>query len=152
MKGVHLELMVGTVGWTVDKPRGAAYKSGSGTKNLTFGYTVNAEDDDPDGVSIAGTGGSATVKVAGTDTTVKVAGTDTEVTPTFGRLTNESQHKIDGKPYVKTIEITSSPDSGLDTYGLGETIEFTVTFDQNVDVDETYGPIPAQPGPGTTRE
>ena len=115
--------------------RGPKYKSGSGTNTLVFGYTVQTRDLDTDGISIEnsyvqdgihhGWGGSGAVKVKGTDVVVP---------PRFSGLTNQSGHKLDGRPYPKDISITSTPTSRADVYGEGEIIQVSVKFDQNVTV------------------
>ena len=115
--------------------RGPVYKSGSGTNTLVFGYTVQTRDLDTDGISIEnsyiqggvrhGWGGSGTVKLKGTDVVVP---------PNFAGLTNQSGHKLDGRPYPKDISITSTPTSRADVYGQDEIIQVSVKFDQNVTV------------------
>ena len=113
--------------------RGPIYTSGSGTNTLVFGYTVQTRDLDTDGISIEnsyvqdgihhGWGGSGTVKVKGTDVVVP---------PNFSGLTNQSGHKLDGRPYPKAISITSTPTFRSDVYGQNEIIQVSVIFDQNV--------------------
>jgi hypothetical protein len=44
---------------------------------------------------------------------------------------------VDEIPAVLTVVVTSSPGTGTDTYGQGQTIEVTVTFDQAVRVTGT---------------
>ena len=127
----HLSLRVGSDdagGW-----RGATYQSGSGTNTLVFGYTVQTGDLDDDGVTMLGTwveGGA--VHGLGGSGTVTVEGTDIAVTPTFTGLSNQSGHQLDGRPYPRSISITSSPMSKSDTYGRDEVIQVSVNFDQNV--------------------
>ena len=41
---------------------------------------------------------------------------------------------VDETPAVASVDVTSTPSATADTYGLGETIEVTVTFDQAVTV------------------
>ena len=48
-------------------------------------------------------------------------------------LSDQSGHKLDGRPYPKTISITSTPAARADTYGRDEVIRASVNFDQNVD-------------------
>ena len=113
--------------------RGPIYTSGSGTNTLVFGYTVQTRDLDTDGISIEnsyiqgglrhGWGGSGAVKVKGTDVVVP---------PNFAGLTNQSGHKLDGRPYPKAISITSTPIFRPDIYGEDEIIQVSVNFDQNV--------------------
>ena len=117
--------------------RGPVYKSGSGTNTLVFGYTVQTRDLDTDGISIEnsyvqdgirhGWGGSGTVKVKGSVVVVP---------PAFTGLTNQSDHKLDGRPYPKDIEIKSTPAFRADIYGEGEIIQIGVKFDQNVTVGD----------------
>ena len=117
--------------------RGPVYKSGSGTNTLVFGYTVQTRDLDTDGISIEnsyvqdgirhGWGGSGTVKVKGSDVVVP---------PAFTGLTNQSDHKLDGRPYPKNIEIKSTPAFWAGIYGEGEIIQIGVKFDQNVTVGD----------------
>ena len=127
----HLSLRVGSddsSGW-----RGATYRCGSGTKTLVFGYTVQSGDLDTDGVTLLGTWTEdGVVHGIGGSGTIKVKGTDTEVTPTFTGLSNQSDHKLNGQPYPKTISITSTPISESDTYGRDEVIQASVNFGQNV--------------------
>ena len=126
----HLNLRVGDVGTGL---RVAGFEEGSGTTTLLFGYTVEPHDLDIDGVTMLGTsiqnGGNQGL---GGNGTVKVKGTNTVVTPTFSGLQNQAGHKIDGRPYPKTISITSSPAAESDTYCLDEVIQVSVQFDQNV--------------------
>ena len=115
--------------------RGPVYKSGSGTNTLVFGYTVQTRDLDTNGISVEnsyvqdgihhGWGGSGTVKVKDTDVVVP---------PAFSGLSNQSDHKLDGRPYPKDISITSTPTSRADVYGEDEIIQISVKFDQNVTV------------------
>ena len=127
----HLSLRVGSddsSGW-----RGATYRCGSGTKTLVFGCTVQSGDLDTDGVTLLGTWTEdGVVHGIGGGGTIKVKGTDTEVTPTFTGLSNQSDHKLNGQPYPKTISITSTPISESDTYGRDEVIQASVNFGQNV--------------------
>ena len=116
--------------------RGPICKSGSGTNTLVFGCTVQTRDLDTDGISIEssyiqggirhGWGGSGTVKVKGS----------VVVPPAFTGLTNQSDHKLDGRPYPKDIEIKSTPAFRADIYGEGEIIQIGVKFDQNVTVGD----------------
>ena len=109
----------------------AAYKSGSDTKVLTFEYTVQAGDTDTDGVSVLKnqlTLNNATIK----DFVGNAA------TLTHGPSpTTWSVHKVDGvAPTVSTVAVTSS--AGDDnTYGAGDKIGATVTFNEKVWVTGT---------------
>ena len=127
----HVNLRVGTgdsASW-----RRATYKSGSGSNTLVFGYTVQTSDSDTDGVRMNGTWiDDGEVKGLGGTGTLKIKGTETEVTPTVRWLSDQSDHKINGQPYPKTISITSTPVSATDTYGRDEVIQVSVDFGQNV--------------------
>ena len=48
-------------------------------------------------------------------------------------LNTLSAHKVDARPWITGVAVTSSPASG-DVYRLGETIEMAVTYDQEVTV------------------
>ena len=119
--------------------RGVRYQEGSGTRTLVFGYTVQSQDLDTDGFRVEGSyvqdgvrrgfGGSGTVKVKGSDTEV--------VPPNFSGLSDQSGHKLDGRPYAKTIAITSTPTASSDTYGKGDTIQVSIDFGQAVDAADT---------------
>ena len=128
----YLVLQVGSDG--PSGLRGAAYRSGSGTKTLAFDYTVETADLDTDGVTMLGTRteNGVVLGVGGTGT-MKATGTDTVVQPTFTGLSNQSGHKVNGQPYPQRLSITSTPSYETDTYGPGETIHISVNFDQNVD-------------------
>ena len=119
--------------------RGARYQEGSGTRTLVFGYTVQSQDLDTDGFRVEGSyiqdgvrrgfGGSGTVKVKGSDTEV--------VPPNFSGLSDQSGHKLDGRPYARTISITSTPTARSDTYGKGDVIQVSIDFGQAVDAADS---------------
>ena len=124
-----------------DNSRNASY-TGIDTTNkvLTFSYTVVEDDSDQDGISIAADaltldGGSITAQVGGAD-----AGLDHDA------LASQAGHIVNKIPKIVTdgVKITSTPLAGVETYGKGETISFTVTLDSNVVVDTTDG-IPTLP-------
>ncbi len=119
--------------------RGVRYTEGSGTRTLVFGYTVQSRDLDTDGFRVEGSyvqdgvrrgfGGNGTVKVKGSDTDV--------VPPNFSGLSDQSGHKLDGRPYARTISITSTPTARSDTYGKGDTIQVSIDFGQAVDAADS---------------
>ena len=118
-----------------DTWRGPSYKSGSGTNTLVFGYTVQTRGLDTDGISIEGSYIQGGIRHGwGGSGAVKVKGTDVVVPPNFTGLTNQSDHKLDGRPYPKVISITSTPTSRADVYGEDEIVKVSVKFDQNVTV------------------
>lgn len=130
----HLNLYIGpgdASGW-----RGATYKRGSGTKTLVFEYTVEPADFDDNGIKMLGTWTeNGEVKGLGGSGTIKVKGTNAVVTPTFSGLSDQSGHSVDGRPYPVRFAITSTPAARSDTYGRGEVIQLSVTFDQSVAID-----------------
>ena len=120
----------------------AAYKSGSGTTALVFGYTVLAADEDEDGIFLLdgsdfnNRDGAVTLD---SDDAIKAAGSTTDADLAHTGRGTESGHKVDGTRSIVSVAVTSTPQLETDTYGAGETIEFTVTF--NVAVDVTGDPV-----------
>ena len=124
----------GRVGTGDNTHRRVRYQEGSGTDTLVFGYTVRTSDMDTDGFRVGGSYiTDGTRRGFGGDGTIKVKGTDIEVPPNFSGLSNQSEHKLDGRPYAETIAITSTPEARADTYGIHEVIRVSVNFGQEVD-------------------
>ena len=119
----QVELTVG------GQARAATYSSG--TRSLTFAYTVQADDRDVDGVSIAADAirlnGGAITAVDGT----------TAADPAHLRVAASLARRVDGSrsrgPTVSAIAFSGRP-AGGDTYELGETIAVSVVFDSPVTV------------------
>ena len=114
--------------------------SGSGTTTLVFGHTVVSTDVDADGVFI----GREEVTLVGDRDGNAQAGAITSVAtgvPANIDHPSESQgdHKVDGTRSIVSVAVTSTPRLETDTYGAGETIRFTVTF--NVAVDAAGTPV-----------
>ncbi len=102
----------------------ASYASGSGTSSLTFSYTVAAPNHSPSGIAIVANSLSGGTIKSG----------DQDATRTFMGLAHDANHKIDWRlpaPRITGISITSDPGDD-DTYGLGDTLRFAVTFDEKV--------------------
>ena len=119
----RVALSVGT------QTRHATYSSWGG-QSLYFDYTVQEQDRDEDGISIAANAlslGGGTIRAA--------AGT-TDADLTHVAVAPGSRHTVNGSlaspPVVKTI-FFGSPASG-DTYELGEKIELVVEFHRAVTV------------------
>ena len=118
----------------------AAYKSGSGTTALVFGYTVLAADEDDDGIFLLdgsdfnNRDGAVTLD---SDDAIKAAGSTTDADLAHTGRGTESGHKVDGTRSIVSVAVTSTPQLETDTYGAGETILFTVTFNVAVDVAGT---------------
>ena len=111
----------------------ASYASGSGTRSLTFRYTVQATDADSDGLSI---GASALTLNSGT--IQSAAMTNAALGLGTRAVSNAVSHKVDGTIAVPTVSVVtlSYPARG-DTFGAGETIHIQVTFQLRVRVTGT---------------
>ena len=119
-----------------DVMRAASYTSiSSDNLALTFLYTIAVDDQDQNGIVIpAGSidlnGGAITGQ--GTSAAAQLA---------YPRLGQDSTQKVNKDPAVINggVTITSVPLAKTDTYGVGEAIRFTATFDTPVAVDTTSG-------------
>ena len=98
---------------------------------LSFSYTVTADDSDQDGVSID----AFVLKLNGGSVKRKDADVDAALTHT--EVAAEVDQSVNRKPYIVDdgVAVTSSPQAGTSTYGLGEDIEITVTFSEAVTVN-----------------
>ena len=111
--------------------------SGSGTATLVFGYTVAPGDEDDDGIWI----GDQDRTLVGNRNGEPQAGaitstaTGTAADLDHAELGTQSGHKVDGSRSIVSVAVSSTPQLESDTYGAGETIQFTVTFNVAVDVD-----------------
>ena len=106
-----------------------------------FGYTVAPDDADDNGIWIGDqdrtlVGDRRLTTQAGAITST-ATGTAADLTHT--ELGRQDNHKVDGTRSIVSVAVTSTPQLETDTYGAGETIEFTVTF--NVAVDVTGDPV-----------
>ena len=193
--------------------RAARYASGSGTKTLTFNYTVQPGDRDTDGAVLVGTwtnsgevrgwGGGGSLKtrtgryrygneVLGGSVTPTVPRLNTGGSCSDGASTTQSDceaasgtwthgscsmqlisHQpsclahggtwtpascsdgvsttvalcqspvwtrevtVDGRPYLKSYNVLSTPQAAADTYGRQETFRIAAVFDQPVDAGDT---------------
>ena len=113
--------------------RQADYHSGTGTRWLSFRYTVQASDSDTDGISIGAnalTLNGGAINHALDETTAASLGLGTNT------ITNSSGHKVDGTRLtapVVTHVWTSTPASD-NTFERGEVIEVTLRFTRAVTV------------------
>ena len=111
----------------------AAYESGSGSTTLVFAHTVVEPNISTRGIAVL----ANTLALNGGDIESKATDTDADLSHTG--LNHDSDHKVNwrlGAPTVTGVEVTSDPKNG-DTYGLGEVIRISVTFDEAVDVTGT---------------
>ena len=125
----------------VSDDKSAPLLRGSGTQTLVFGYTVAPDDADDNGIWIGDqdrtlVGDRRLTTQAGAITST-ATGTAADLTHT--ELGRQDNHKVDGTRSIVSVAVTSTPQLETDTYGAGETIEFTVTF--NVAVDVTGDPV-----------
>ncbi len=101
----------------------ANYLTGSGTQNLTFRYTVQAGDDDSDGIEVTPNidtnGGSIKFSLAGVSTN---ANTEIVSAPSTSGL------KVDTTSPSLTVVTPPNPD----TYFFGEQVTFIAIFDDAV--------------------
>ena len=104
---------------------------------LEFLYPVQETDRDADGISVA----ADALRLNGA-TIRNEAGEDADLDLRRHAISNDEDHQVDGSrrdaaaPSVRRVEIESEPQDG-DTYGLDETIEVRVSFDEQVTVTGT---------------
>ena len=113
--------------------RDAEYHSGSGSRSIVFRYHVKPGDMDTGGVSVS----SASVSddrtpASGFSGSINAAGTDVPINYTHPGVDPHWRQKVDGRPYVQSARITSSPMDEWDAYRANQAVEITLTF--NVDV------------------
>ena len=109
----------------------AAYSHTSG-EAAYYTYTVVAADKDSDGVSIP----ANAVSHGGTGNIQDGAGNSAVLT--HAAVAANIRHKVEGTdrtgPTITSISITSDPDPMLGFYKVGDTLEFTVQFNEDLDV------------------
>ena len=116
---------------------GSADANGLTTPNYTYQW-IRVDGTDEADIAVAN---SSTYTLIDTDlgTTLKVRVTfadDLGHTETLTSAATATVGAVATAPTVSTVDVTSMPASG-DTYGTGEMIQFTVTFDQDVTVTGT---------------
>ncbi|WP_419920464.1 cell wall-binding repeat-containing protein [Candidatus Poriferisodalis sp.] len=125
----QLEIRVG------DVIKNAVYSAGTGTKALTFSYTVKSGDTDTNGVSVM------VNSLALNSGTVK--GTSDQKVALLNHLgvPDAGGHRVDGSrlpvPYITDVAITSDPDSNSGAYGQDDDIEIEVGWSEEVFVSGT---------------
>ena len=119
---LHLLLAIGAA------TRQAQFCGGSGSATLRFCYEVRSGDEDTDGISI---GRLAIALVDGVIESATGTGADRD----FAAQAADATRLVDGVPPAPGTPTLNTPATG-DTYGVGETIEATVTFNEAVNVIE----------------
>ena len=98
---------------------------------LIFLYTVDSVDSDQNGVSIAA---NSVVLNGGA---IKEQASDLDANLDHPELSDQEIHRVNKVPMIvpQGIAVASTPFAISDTYGSGEAIVFTVTFDAEVVLD-----------------
>ncbi len=112
-----------TLGLTIGStPRSATFASKT-ANSITYTYTVQAGDNDANGIAVGTISlGATTIRdAAGNDATLSLAG---HVPPTSGVLVDTAAPAVSGNVSVPANA----------TYIAGQNLDFTVTFDENVTV------------------
>ena len=116
--------------------RGAEYLSGSGTRFLVFRYRVQPGDFDDDGLNVgSAASGDDGSPAYGFNGDIFAEGTDVPIEYAHPGVQGGWRQKVDGRPYVQSVWISSSPSDGWDAYRANEVIELSFTFDTAVVVE-----------------
>ncbi|MEM6641588.1 MAG: cadherin domain-containing protein [Bacteroidota bacterium] len=114
----QLSILIGTA--TVQ----ASFTDGDGTNTISFEYTIQAGEQDLDGIDVTAitlNGGSIT----------DLAGTNADLT--LNNVEDASNVLVDAVlPVITNVSVPAN-----DTYAIGETLSFEVSFDDDVDVTGT---------------
>ncbi|MEQ9424168.1 MAG: gliding motility-associated C-terminal domain-containing protein [Cyclobacteriaceae bacterium] len=98
----------------------AAYLSGSGSNALLFRYTVQTNDNDPDGILVNSISGDGTIQDSDSDPANR----------TLNGIADPSGILVDAvKPTVQSVGVPSD-----NTYLAGQDLDFTVNWSENVTV------------------
>ncbi|GMK47717.1 hypothetical protein PghCCS26_48470 [Paenibacillus glycanilyticus] len=114
----------------------ASYAFGSGTKDITFSYSVQTGDDDTDGIELgaAALNGGSLSDAAGNAASLSLAAAGS----TNGVLVDTTA------PTIASVDV---PDNGI--YKAGDKLEFTVHYDENVTVTGGAPYLPVTIGSAT---
>jgi len=111
--------------------RTATYTSGDNSTELVFRYTIQAGDNDSNGISIG-----ANALALNNGTIRDLAGNN--ATLTHSAVDNNSSYKVDTTaPTVSSVAITSAPGIQNNLLNAGDNVSVTVTFSENVPVTNT---------------
>lgn len=142
-----------SLGLTVgSSQREAEYLRKSATDKVVFGYTVISADSDEDGISMEGGykddedvwHNFDNYQAITASNFTNAAGGSRKAHRAYNGIDTQAGHKVDGsltRPEVSSIAITSDPGDD-DTYVIGDIIEVTVTFSENVVVDNSVALLP----------
>ena len=109
----------------------------AGADSMLFGYTVQAGDEDNNGISI----GADALEVTGGSLTDVVGNPAANLDLTAFAFENDSQHKVDGVgPQVTNVSITSRPEQ-FGYYAAGERITARLDFNESVTVAGGTTPV-----------
>ncbi len=111
----------------------ATYDHGSGSDTLYFKYDVPAGAFDQDGITVKQgyVDSEGTIHGLAADGDVTDQDDAHPVSPYYDALENQSDHKVDGRPYITGISVSSSPSNGV-SYRYGDDIDIALQFDQAV--------------------
>ena len=113
--------------------RGARYRQGSGTRELVFRYVVQTEDLDRDGLSVAiASTTEDRTPAQGFIGSIYAAGTDVPIKYDHSGVEPHWRQRVDGRPYVQSNRIISTPEAAGGAYRANEVIEVAFTFDTPV--------------------
>ncbi len=106
---------------------------------LEFTYEVVADD-----LSTQGIGFAANKLSAGQGVSIRSAGTQKDALLSFAAVGHNAAHKVDGvvPVLIATDPVSVTSSAGTDnTYAIGDTIDFTATFDTAVTVTTVGDPV-----------
>ncbi len=131
-KGIAIR--VGDYGSGRSTYRAARYVRGSGTDRIVYAYTVQAGEQDDTGISVdRGSRSSGYTR----DGRLNVQSSGAAVSVYYPALGADPDHKVYARdriaPTVSSVALTSDPGDD-DTYTVGDSVEVTVTFSENVQV------------------
>ena len=116
--------------WVGDQWRGARYLWGSGSNSLVFGYEVQPDDADSNGISVHDgyVEENGTRHGIGGDGSIIEPGSGAHASPWYRGIWGQSGHNVDGSrvPRPKTLILQNPADSS--TYRAGEEIVFDIMF------------------------
>ena len=116
--------------------REATYIEGSGTRFVVFRYQVQPSDRDTDGIAVVDAStDDDDDPIHDLNGTVNAQGMNIPIDPTHAGIETASDHKVDGRPYVKHVGIISTPPDGWEAYRADQTIEIALNFDIDVEVE-----------------